>query len=302
MEPVSEWRRQTSGGIKYKLLDGFPTGNFADEDAGVTEEYLLQASDFEAFLTESFPPPVVIVGTLFYPRRRPLPGFPVLVTHRVNCVPWDKGKPADPFGADSGAAAGTYDQFLRVTVEYGPTQENDQERDPTDPLTFLEISANVSGEFLTTMPRGIAVWQEDNGKVTFDTPHTIVVPTTEWTIRWTQVPWDFFNDTLIARLRSKLGKVNQGAMTTLHDAPAETILFIGYSRQQQFTWREDNAGQPPMVVEMKFLEKNFEDSKGTQVTQNMFWRSGVGWQTLLFDGGSRAYATTNLDEIFTGVA
>ena len=46
---VSTWRRQTAGGIKYKLVEGFPRGSFERNDdsseftATEEEEYIIQA-------------------------------------------------------------------------------------------------------------------------------------------------------------------------------------------------------------------------------------------------------------------
>ncbi|MEE9592521.1 MAG: hypothetical protein V3W28_02950, partial [Thermoplasmata archaeon] len=148
--PYTSWGLRTGGGIRYKLLEGSPKGSFGPEEATATEEYVIRAQDLLSFAIESFPVPFELAATgLFYPLRRRFPGLASLVTKKVDWEPWEAGLPCDPFGFDSGAPAGTHGPFVKVTVEYGTMSENDEERDPDDPQTFLEISANASGEFLS---------------------------------------------------------------------------------------------------------------------------------------------------------
>ncbi len=95
--------------------------------------------------------------------------------------------------------------------------------------------------------------------------------------------------------------VNDGPMSLLFDAPEDTVLFMGYSMQKQFTWRVDFRDQPPVQLDLVFVEKNFiaknTDGVDVQVTHNHFWRPGKGYQRLLI-GGNRAYKSTDLDQIF----
>ena len=110
--------------------------------------------------------------------------------------------------------------------------------------------------------------------------------------------YNFFNDILAARLRSNINKVNNAAMPLFHNAPAETILFLGFSQRQQYTWRVGHSGKSPIELNMKFLEKNFQ-ADGVQITHNHFWRPGVGWRILFFDG-EKSFETANLSAIYTG--
>ena len=294
------WRRTTPGGIRYKLLEGYPRGNFEAETANVTEQRIICSGDLYAFARECFPLPYSVGGgLLFYPRPLQLPGLPTLVAKRVGFEALDTGRPIDPFAADSAAPARTYCGFVRVTIEYGTWDGNDEEPNPNDPTTYLEISSESSGQFLSddsengTWPGGI----ESHVPV----PRTIIEPMTEWTVRWPRMPWTYYDETLIARLRAAIGHVNSVYMPLFHDASPETILFLGYGYKRDLTWSEGYSGQPPIEVTMKFLEKNFL-SDGTIVTHNHVYRPGWGYWARLQIDGNDLYATHDLNTLFTGVS
>jgi hypothetical protein len=299
-EDPSTWRLTTLGGIPIKLKSR--VGSFSDEDADMTEVYILQTSRFQDFILETFPSPTLFLNGLLYPPRRKAPGT-TLQTIRVSYGGLQGlDSLIDPFNSDTGAPAGTYEPFMEITVQYGTSMDNDTDPDPDNPLTFLEISAAAAGVFLTTQPTGQAVWEAGGGDPQQNVqeaviPQTLTEPETEWSVRWSQIPWGFINATLIARLRSKLGKVNEGVMSLFHDAPAETVMFLGYTYRQQFTWRSGSGGQPPVELDLKFLEKNLLSPEGIQVTHNHVYRPGHGYRKMTIDGDP-LHDTTNLDEIF----
>lgn len=304
--PESDWRLSLSSGTKYKLLSS--SGTFTDEEATATEVVIIKAQNLGDFVRHCIPGPFESLGTLVYPGNRLMPGTP-LMTKRISWQSNVDGKPVDPFLQDTAAPDGTYEGDLRLTIEYGTSPLNDLAdsgggSDPNDPRTFLEISANASGDFISTPVKGTAKWEGVN--TTFGEsdevkeqgiPHVITSSEVEWTCRWSQIPHNFMNSVLMSRLRSKLGFVNNATMPMFYNAPAETILFLGYSIQQQFTWRSGLGGQPPVNIEFKFLEKNFTWVT-TQVTHNHFWRPGWGWRRLLVDGVNPTYKSTNLTNIF----
>ncbi len=302
--PSSEWRLRTTGGIPLKVTGR--SGDFDEEGATARETYILRSDQLLNFVTESFPLPYVWLGTIFYPRRRFLPGLPPLITRRVSWKGLTDAKPSDPFGSDSGALDDTYEENVEVTVEYSTSQANDEQPNPNDPETFLEVSANASGEFLVTPLRGIAHWIPEDPTVPAepvteaDVNMKLTESQVEWSARWSQIPFTFFTNTLMNRLRSTLGMVNSVAMPLFYGAPPETMLFLGYSLRKQFTWRSDYAGQPPIMLEMKFLEKNFTSAEGTKVTHNHLYRKGIGYQKLLLGefGTTPLHASTNLNQIF----
>lgn len=309
--PESEWRLETNGGIKYRLVER--SGTFTEEDATGQEKVIIKAERLGQFVQESLPAPFQQIGTLIYPGPRAMPGTPLACT-RISWQSHVDGKPVDPFLQDTAATDGTYEGDLLLTIDYSTSPLNDltgeDGSDPTDPRTWLDISANASGEFLTTPVRGDALWEvidflnsEETAVKETQIPHLITATEVEWTVKWSQIPYTFMNTILMERLRSKLGKVNQAAMPLFFDAPPETILFLGYAMAQQYTWRTGLGGQPPMSLEMKFLEKNFQwvdDNNGEpiQVTHNHYWRPGWGWRRLLVDGTNPTYVSANLTNIF----
>lgn len=301
----STWRLRTAGGIPYlkKSLDG----EFSIEDSSASETYIIQASKLEAFALECFPCNVTLGGYLVFGRERQLPGVTGLYTKKVKYKGLTDGKPIDPFGVDSGAPDGTYEQFLEITIEYGRSELPDGDQDQDDPQTFLEISSSATTNFLADTEGATgAAWGTPYGStdatnssnVDVDVPGTVVETTIDWSFRWPQVPYAYFSDTLIARMRSAIGKVNNGPTALFHNAPAETILFLGYSINQSITWRRDTGvAVPPLNIDFKFSEKSFLDSAGNQVTHNHMYRKGVGWRRLYVNGGP-IFSQTNFNTIF----
>ena len=312
MKPASEWRLHTRGGIPLTVLSR--SGGFSKEEATATEQYLIPAQYLLAFALESLPRPITFLGSLIYPACRRLPGLASMVTKSIRWEPFDTSLPVDPFNSDAAADDKTYGEFVKVTIEYATNPNNDDdESDPDDPQTFLEVSANASGSFLAVPTRGNAKWDlgpwdptrglshygETTEPVTeVDIPQTVIQCEVEWSVRWPQIPYDFLTNELVARLRGKMGKVNSGKMELFHDAPPETIMFISWSMKQSHTWREGEVGRSPVELDMRFLEKNFVDEDGTQVTHQHVYRPGWGWMVMLVDD-KKLYATTNLDQIFT---
>lgn len=307
LEDVSSWRLSTPGGIPFRVIDR--SGSFGEEDSEATETYIIEANNLLAFVVEGFPAPYILGGTVFYPLRTPMGGFPALSVKRITWKGFVDGLPVDPFGADVDPPAGTYQDFLEVQVTFGTTPQNDTERNPYDPLTFLEITANASGEFLVSPVRGeagSALWIIPPASSTLevreiDVGQPINQVLIEWNVRWAQIPFGWFNSTLMSRLRDAMGKVNSTAMPIFNDAPPETIMFLGFSMSNQYTWRDGNTGASPVALDMKFLEKNFEREEGaflTQVTHNHMYRPGSGWLRLEING-DKLYTEFDLNTIFS---
>ncbi len=332
----TKWRLSTEGlspnePIKYKFLA--IEGDFEDEQAVVIETYLITSTDLLAFLTESFPPPRIENNQPFLPARRTLPGNSAFSTRRIRFEPFDPGGlPVDPFGADPNAPTEPHDSYqpvVKVFIEY-TTGAN--EIDPNDPLTFVELSANAAGEFLSATAPSVA-WTDSQDISDGDTPDlnksvnlplTIQVPLTEWSVRWPRIPFSYFRDVLIDVLRTSMGTVNSQVMPLFFDAPEQTILFVGFSAQQSFSWRieEDIDVSRPlfniMELELKFLEKNIADPNvepiglpfGTPFPRghNDFWRPDKGWLRLAvitgedpntgFAESRPIYELTDLNDIF----
>lgn len=320
----STWRLSTDNGIPFRLISR--SGTFTEEEATAQEVYIIKGDKLVDFVNESFPAPQLFLGGLFYPTRRRMPGVPVFKTARLTWEQFTEGLPIDPFGSDANAPDGTYKEEVKLTIDYSTSFENDAAPDPNNPFTFLEIEANAGGGFWTTPSRGKSKWegvdvngtQEPDLEIREkDIPITLSAPEVEWNIRWSQIPFGFFSGTMAAVLRQKLGKVNSTPMTLMFDAPAETVLFMGWTLRQQFTWRSGSSGQPPLQLDLKFHEKNFLGSDGVQVTHNHIFRptgtpagtgfstlnpTYAGWRRVLIEtanGYEHLYESTNLNSIFT---
>lgn len=316
MQDASQWRLTNGIGIPYKVVSR--EGEFSYEGATATEEYIIQASDLLNMAIYGFPEPVVFGNTLRYPQQPVMPGLGTLVPKKVAWRSHDPSRPCDPFNSDPSAPIGTYCDYCNITVSYGVAPENDQEQDPNDPFTFLEVTANASGVFLNSPLNGQAEWEVPTGSTFSYTnvngepsatgesgevmetniPHTVTETQVEWSVKWPRIPYQFWNGTLMGRMRAKLGKVNDAAMPLLFNAPADTILFLGYQTSTSYTWRAGRAGQGPVDLSMKFLEKNFKDKDDVQITHQHLWRPNYGWRKLKIDG-DYLYSQANLNAIWS---
>lgn len=102
-------------------------------------------------------------------------------------------------------------------------------------------------------------------------PLIILDPRTEWTMRWSQIPYEKWKDIIIKRLRALIGRVNKAKFKPLFDAKRETLLLVGYTYSQKNNWRFGREGGPieipPVTVEIKFIEKHSQND-GLVVTHN----------------------------------
>lgn len=319
MQDPSEWRLTSPGGIKHKLIRQW--GKFGRENASWNMEICIQSHDLTAFIMECFPVPVVMGTLVSYPRRFYPAGLPALECKDVSVEEFTSGRPIDPFAAGlayytTDEYNRTFEPYLKLTISFGPSPTNDQERNPTDPFTFLEISASASGEFLSQEVNqdDNVLWEDENGIAEspdeYDTAlgQTIMSHEVEWSCKWPQIPFAFFYDTLKPRLHDVMGKVNNAPLSLFGNAPAETILFLNYKIGYEYTWRDGFSGESPIQLTMNFVEKNFKGRQknittglwqNVQVTHNHLYRANHGWQRLLVDT-KLIYEEHDMMEIFTG--
>lgn len=300
----STWRLSL-GGIPVKILSR--EGVFEKEAAAAKEVYVIRAANLLTFITQAFPAPYQYLNTIYYPGDLSMPGFPQLRCRRISWKGFVDGRPVDPFGVDpTGIADGkTYEGDVELTIEYSTNPLNSGSPDPSNPLTFLEVSSQASGSFIPVPPRD-AVWEgsnlpgsteQDEANKDPNIPQSVPQPQVEWTVKWSQIPFGFWDATLMGRLRDALGKVNRDPMPIFGNAPNATILFSGWSFHQNYTWRTDRSGQPPGTLEMKFTEVNFTSVEGIAVTHQHLWRAGFGWRRLMFDGNFM-FEEVGLSELF----
>ena len=150
-EDVSQWRlRAVPNGvapIPYKFLG--MDGGFNWGTGSIVAHILIPSNRLQDFLDYIFPPPVVN-GFFERPDYVRLPGNENMAATDVSFFPFDDGKPIDPFDFDSAAPTGTYHELIRLDVVYNALKSPFSE-----PQTFLEITGNVTGEFIhTTQPGG----------------------------------------------------------------------------------------------------------------------------------------------------
>lgn len=317
------WRLHSLNGIvplKYEGVDG----EFQPEQGEIQFKCTLQAGDIKQFLVETFPPPIR-VGNIFVPQSSGLPGLPSLTATKVSFKNKDDGLPIDPFVFDPAAPSGTYGKLIEVTVSYGMNKL--QKPDPTNPFSFLEISGNHTGDFIsTTAPSGsyLPVKSADataakikdktvpgaqnapadapplSPRIPVANPTVKVVitaPQCEWTVKWNQIPFEYFRDVLVYRLRWAQGRVNSDIMPVLFNLEPETCLFLGWDYQQQYTWRDGEIDTPPVNVTMKFLEKRLIWN-GYVIGHNHVWRPEAGWTYFTIDGTNPLHDLRDLNGLF----
>ena len=318
MEDSTLWRQRSSAGLPYRTLKG-ASGSAAYNEGTVTEKYLIVATDLFAWLEAAFPVTTSVEGTLYNPQQPVIPGLGTLVPTNISFDSFDSSKPVDPFSADPDAPDGTYGKYMVLTVQYGTHPNNGGQSQSSEPFTFLQSSANASGVFLNSPIEKGARWELiagisdpydlawNSNTFTFyqigepvnvenqNIPHGITEPQIEWTVTWPSIPFTYFRDTLMPRMRVRLGCVNSSPMSITYNAPADTILFMSFSASSSFTWQKGYYGMPPMSLSMKFIEKNFistvkgiDDEPGSykqiQVTHNHLYRPNYGYRRLKLNG------------------
>lgn len=309
------WSQQTQGGIRYRFLD--LKGRF-NEDESVFDWYaVFQSSDLINAMEELFPPPV-IVGNISIPTPGRMPGLTQMVAREADFERMSGSDlPIDPFNAHP-ATAGTYGDLIKLHVVFG--SEEKAEPDPNDPRTFLELTSSTGGQYLYVPPsstehakqtnpngkedekitdpvfedrtsgkvKGEPITEETKPNKQPDLPTTILIPTTEWSVTWKQVNYELFRDFIVWRLRLCNGRVNDRPIPFLHNAPAETVLFSGFSYKQSYTWRANKVETPPVDVTLKFVEKHII-WQGVIIGWNHTFVPGTGWSYTWLSDGQPAY-------------
>ena len=309
-EDPNSWRLQTGGaGVPYRIIG--MSGEFDPENANAQMELLIPADKLTRFALEMFP---AVVNTAASSLGLAPPIYPSfgkiygtnLYAQKIRWKGHVDGVPVDPFGVDPGAPADTYQKVCHATVDFA-TMNDQTESDPTNPETFLEISCTGGGHFISTSAPG-AQWKLNETTVEPvvadravgpDIPLGMSVPTTDWDLSWPRVPYTYWTNYLIAKIRAALGRVNTAAMPIFANAPKGTILFVGYSIRKSYSWRSGVTYQNPFNLNLKFQEKRVVDEAGTVRGHNDFWKPGVGWRYLTHKDGTPIYRYHDLTGIFT---
>jgi hypothetical protein len=303
----------TDGGIRYALMEGYPT--ITGEDlmrTSAVEKYLMQSGDAAAFYRESFPPPELTGGYVDLPPRRRMPGSNFLITKRLNFEPFPKERTTRFF---AGAPVGTPDphsNLCLVTIDYETMLESDANpRQANRPETFLERSMSAGGEFLMINPKKIDIAdvpvgqsaaqssnKEANEDFLMPVPKSVV--TAEWSCKWTYAispDW--------AEIFAQLGTVNQTEFDFLEGASRETVMFAGVSGSQRYFW---GGGDDPSSttddweslweLEFKFSQRQINGATGLVAGWNHVWSPKKQKFIKPLLNGEELYSQSNFLDLF----
>ena len=328
---ASTWRLQTAGGIPYKLKDGSPSGSFGiDNEIQLAETIIIRASDLMAFVAECIPymDSWGDKAMSFEPGR----GFPGVAGTTVKNVKFKSlvsSKPCDPLGQDSDAPDGTYCDFLELDVSYEPLaiDYSSGTPNPSNPETWLNVSANVGGELLTYKARsGVKYiasheYTDATSKVEYaagaevpltdmnDIPATKLLPTVEWNVSYPKVNWTKL-PTILRMTRYLLGSVNSAVVPLFDNAAAETLLFMGVSIKKQFLVQSSTSGGyqlgATLQLDLKFIEKTITYATDPSMSEsdaakghNHSYRHEYGWFDRIKIDGNDPYPQRNHNIMFT---
>jgi hypothetical protein len=312
-------RLSTDGGIKYTIVEGFPKGGVSVNGASkIQEQYRIFASDLEAFVAEVVPPIDIIDGNIIIPPLRGLPGAPQFQPVNVAFEPFNVTLPSDPFGQDEGAPPGTYEDTLRVTIDYetNVNSNEDEDRDDAEPETFLERSIRSSMEVLSIPASGVVAapvntaeegtpdyytQQRQNAEAVKSPQADIrfLVPINEFVFKWRRVIRPHFPN-----IFATMGCVNGAAYTWLLNAPAGTVLFMGMSGSQEFQNFGTRTVVKPWQLELRFAHKQInQDGKVFSWNHAFDPSPGVGKFVSIFrkgvnGNGSVLHPAANFNAMF----
>lgn len=299
----STWRLQTAGGIPYKLIEGFPTISGDAKKVSGAEQYIIRASDLEAFYLEAIPAPTTYLGSVYWPDRRRMPGVNILVTKDLNFSPYIPGKPGDPFGTDGGATTDTYSGFYKVAINYETIEnQSDEEQDPNEPSTFLEHSVAATAEFLSIPPEKTETTDDQAGQTggskepNADRKGAIIklIPTIEHTLKWENClapNWE--------RIVDYLGTINDRTFDLLIDANKHTVLFMGVNGQQSYVFDGVSQGVQPWSLDFRFSQRAIKEG-GRRYGWNHVYSPKYGeWRQVYRANGALLYEDNNLEALFT---
>lgn len=153
----ASWHLKTNGGLKYRFLG--MDGDFNPDGGTILWRALIRTQDLVLAAQEMFPPPYEI-GGMSFPQPGRMPGFPQFVGKNIRFKSFEGQKqPIDPFNADTDSNfADSYGEFVEIEVEFGSS--NKPQPNLADPRTFLEISADVGGEFIHAPSYSTLVYEE----------------------------------------------------------------------------------------------------------------------------------------------
>lgn len=263
-------RLTTAGGIPYKRVSG-PTYYEDREKASAQERIIIPALALDEFMAEALPAPIIIADLIVIDPARRLPGAAHLITKSVSMTPVDESRPIDPFGSDLGAGALNQDEwertygalvYLDITYETGVGNEDEEnEPDSNDPVTFLEHSLSAGVEYLSIPPTKLEEAEGEDPEANQQSYSANrdqqlgafkLIPTVEHTLKWKwalRPNWTTIYETL--------GKVNDRPIKIFNRAKKEHVLFTGLSGSQSYRLFRSRRNQKGLIVDPWSLEFRF---------------------------------------------
>lgn len=301
-------RRSTPNGLPYTLMQGYPRGRVETFGKFSSEEqYLINASDLDAFITELMPSPVVLFDEVIWVPRYSMPGTDWAHLKELEFETFNPDKPCDPFDADPSAAEETYERLLVLSLRYNTDVDSQQDKDQQDPETFLDRTLSGTVETLAISVNNAKVKVEtvdgnagDDEVVKNPTTKVIkVMPIIEHNYSWKQAINPNF-----PRMASLLGSVNSKAYPWLLNAVIETVMFVGFGGKQEFQYLGRRQVIRPWQLDLKFAQKNVLDDAGDATPAG--WNHVYNPDTQLFQrlkrvtkkGDRPLYRLADFDQIF----
>lgn len=284
-----------ASGIPYNVREGYPTFSFSYDGNTAEEEIVLHKQYMHAFFTLSMPPPVIFNDTVIPFAARPMPGTVGLLTNQLDFSPLKKDLPQDPWNLWDNSRK---NEYMICKIQYKTADFPDDDTDPEDPETFLEFSFDTTADMLKLPVSrtnfgsvGTQTGQEQNASqinVDNEIPSTIIIPTTTYTANW-----KFALNPSFSLFRSLIGRVNGATDPLFFDAPAGTILFVGFSGKRSFLWGGQEVTVTPWDLNFKFVGKHIEIGDRVYGWNQVFRPSTGQWETVLKADGSTLYRTTS---------
>lgn len=306
MESYASWRLNTTGGIKYKLIEG-PTFVYKDmKELTASEKVLVRSQDLEAFMLELIPPVTVTAGIGIITTRGRLPGTSSLFVQNMSAEPMDLGLAGDPLQADTSAPSNTYSDYYVVTLNFGHSAYDDP--DTSDPESFLERDISYSEEVMEIESTKTEVSDGHGSEDTntqFAAGDTTTANTNKSDMIYKRVPlinlslrYRFVvtpNWPLLFRLS---GKLNSSSSAIFLNAEPQTVLFRGFSAHQEFLYKDRTTQIKPWSFDLQYGIKRIV--RGSKVYGwNHYWDpKSSKWRYKLIDG-QPPFETDNLALLFT---
>ena len=232
--------------------------------------------------------------------------YPTCYPDSINIEPYNDEHPA------SGIAGAAQYSLARVVATYTTSQWNwywpaDVPSPDYDPETILALETDGGAEFLTIPSRtaewgtgaGVspgetdpnnnpeAVGGDDPPLVPEDQINKIIVPTTEFSVRW-----DWVDDPPIDKIRKKVGGVNDAIYMGQEQ---DTLLLEGYGIQRSY---KPAADPRCYAMTLRFNQRRIRTADGSIVGWNHDYREDPpGWQEVLLNGAPR-YERLDFSDLF----